>query len=380
MRIGILGGTFDPIHCSHIGMALAAREQLGLDKVLFVVAGNPPHKKAGEITPAEHRFAMTKLALEQYPCLEASDLELRRQEVCYTYDTVLLIEKQYPEAELTFLLGSDMLRLLPGWRNGEELIKRLHFAVMSRPGEEERDRESIQALVETHGARVTLLKGEPEMVSSTEIRTRIRNCLPVRGMMPVAAEIYCYEHGLYLDEELNHLRQQLEPTLSRERYRHTMGVVSQAACLADAYAPGDSRLAHRAALAALLHDCAKELPKARLGVLSGDDFPEIGAVQHALAGAVVARSRYGITDDQVLRAIRLHCTGDAGMGLLDIITYLADLTEPCRDYPVIDNYRKALALGPDGAMAAALRGQMAFMEGKACHPATLRAYERYCNV
>ena len=123
MRIGILGGTFNPIHAGHVQMAVAARDALRLDRVLLMVAADPPHKRVAEAVAGAHRLRMAQLAAAGLPRVEASDLELRRTGRSYTVDTLRELHGRYPGASLYWIVGSDMLHDMPTWHRVEEIFR-----------------------------------------------------------------------------------------------------------------------------------------------------------------------------------------------------------------------------------------------------------------
>lgn len=133
-RIGILGGTFDPPHIGHLLMAEFAADALGIDRVLFVPAANPPHKPGTVRVSAAHRLAMVSLAVGSNPLFALSLIDIDRPGPHYTVDLLGILCDQYPDAELYFILGSDSLRSLPQWRHPDELIRRARLAVVERPG------------------------------------------------------------------------------------------------------------------------------------------------------------------------------------------------------------------------------------------------------
>lgn len=375
MRIGILGGTFNPIHHAHLQMAEIAREALELDRILLMVAADPPHKTVDGQIPAADRLAMTRLAAEPLPDVCASDLEIRRGGISYMSDTLAQLHAAEPDAELVLIVGSDMLLDLKTWHRPEEVLRLATLAAIARQGQQAGDGEAAAALRKAFSARVELLAGRVDPLSSTEIRDRLEAGLPVNGMLPDRVERYCYEEGLYFPADIRRMQRQLRAAISPKRYVHTMGVVRTAAELAARWGadPIEARTA------ALLHDCAKNLDSETLAALGGDETGVV-SVWHAFAGAVVARDAYGVTDEAVLQAIRLHSTGDAGMTTLDKVIYLADLTEPNRSFPCVDVVRGYLAQGPDYAMYRALLRTRAYVErmraqgrDEAFHPAGERA-------
>lgn len=373
--MGILGGTFNPIHNAHLQMAELAIASLHLDRVLLMVAADPPHKSVDGHVAAAHRYAMTQLAAKTVPGVEACDLELQREGKSYMSDTLALLHEQSPADELYLILGSDMLLDLKTWHCPETVMRLAIIAAVARQGQQKQDAQAAQYLESAFHARIELLAGSVDMLSSTCIRDRLEAGLPVEGMLPPEVERYCYEEGLYFPSEIQRMQQALRETLTPKRYRHTMGVVRTAASLAQKW--GADPL--QARMAALLHDCAKNLDPETLHALSGDDTG-IASVQHAFAGAAVAKDGYGVTDERILHAIRLHSTGDADMTLLDKVTYLADLTEPNRNFPCVDDMRKLLDCGPDEAMYRSLLRTRDYVmrlqsrgEAEAFHPAGERA-------
>lgn len=383
MRIGILGGTFNPIHRAHIQMARIAQERMALDRVLLMVAADPPHKRVAGAVDGAHRLRMAELAADPLPNIAACDMELKRAGRSYTFDTLTELTRRYPGAELFWIVGSDMLLDLPGWHRVDELLRLAGIIALPRQGEDCADKAAAEALRQTFGARVALLDRAVDRVSSTEIRERVFHALPVQTLVEPAVERYFYEEGLYLPGAVDALRSRMQRLLSPKRYRHVLGAVRQAAALSERYvseaAPEErAGLFERARLAALLHDCAKQLDARRLAVLAGDDTPGAERVLHAFAGAVLAKTAYGVQDEAVLRAIRLHTTGDANMTVLERIVYLADLTEPERRYPGVENYRAHLEPDSGTAMRFALAGTIGRLraEGAPVHPASLRA-EQY---
>lgn len=370
MRIGILGGTFNPIHNAHLAMADCARDRLALDRVLLMVAADPPHKQVDGAVSGEHRLRMTRLAAETLERVEASDFELRRPGKSYTAETLALLHAQFPDASFYWIVGSDMLQDLPTWYRPEEILRLAEIAAVPRIGASGDDEPAAERLRTEYGAHITMLPACAEAISSTEIRQLVRAGRSASMLVPAAVERYYTEEGLYLPPGVAALQARVRADLPEKRFRHTCGVMIEAARLAERWGADPEK----ARLAALLHDCAKYLPHEELLRLS-DGEPDVPPVLHAFAGAAVARTVYGVDDADVLQAIRLHSTGDADMTLLDKLVYLADLTEPGRDFPGVERFRAACALGPDEAMRLALRGSAEVVRrtGGAFHPASARA-------
>ena len=374
MRIGILGGTFNPVHNAHVQMARIARDEAALDRVLLVVAADPPHKRVEGEVPAGERYEMVSMAVENEGGVDASDMELKRGGKSYTLFTLQELRAQYPEAELLLIVGSDMLSDLPNWYRPEEVLKLAGVLCVPRIGLNQNDAQTALELGERYGAKVTILSGRADMISSTEVRDRLEAGQSVDGLLPDVVEQACYESGAYFPADVRALQEKCRAALSQTRYRHVAGTMRAAAMLSELWHqdPGKARIA------ALLHDCAKCLDPVTQEVLSGDDAG-IPAVHHAFAGAVLAKTEYGVADEEILRAIRLHTTGDEGMTDFDATVYAADLIEPTRVFSCVEVYRERVSLGPDAFMRYALRRVARFIgkTDKALHPATRRATEYY---
>lgn len=165
MRIGVFGGTFDPIHCTHVDIGRAALEHKALDRVLFVVSADPPHK-GDEITSADDRYAMVEAALANEPGLEPCDLELHREGPSYTADTMKTLRELYPDAEFFLIIGQDALIDLPGWRSPQDILDEAQLLVLPRPSEA----RPIPAVLEGH---YEMLPFAESLMSSTEVRRRL---------------------------------------------------------------------------------------------------------------------------------------------------------------------------------------------------------------
>lgn len=195
MRLGILGGTFDPIHLGHLLLAEQAREALELDRVLLMPAARPPHKPDAPISPFADRLRMVALATSESLGLVASDLEQDEAVPSFTVATLRRLRMLEPEAELWLILGGDSLRDLPTWREPEEIVRLARLAVYPRPGE---DATSAAPPAEVLGANATLLPGPRLLLASTEIRARVMAGRSIRFLVPRAVERYIEERGLYL--------------------------------------------------------------------------------------------------------------------------------------------------------------------------------------
>jgi nicotinate-nucleotide adenylyltransferase len=200
-RLGILGGTFDPIHVGHLIMAEAVRQRYDLSKVLFIPSARPPHKEVREVTDPAHRFQLVSLAVADNPFFEVSDIEMNREGKCYTVDTLQAIQAN--EDQLTdcfFIIGGDSVPELRTWRNIEELAKLCTLVVVPRPGWET-ERLAREDLGLPEWIRETLIGNVVSApligLSSTDIRETIERNKSIRYLVPRAVEEYIVAHGLY---------------------------------------------------------------------------------------------------------------------------------------------------------------------------------------
>jgi len=197
MRVGVFGGTFDPIHIGHLVAAEETRVQLRLERVVFVPAGLPPHKLANHISPVEHRLAMVQLAIASNPYFTVSRVDIDRFGPCYTVDTMELLRDEWgPGVELYFIMGSDSLADILTWYKPERLIRLCRLAVVKRPGYNV-DIKELDRLLPGIASRVQFINSPLIDVASCDIRRRVREGLSIKYQVPEAVERYIYEHGLY---------------------------------------------------------------------------------------------------------------------------------------------------------------------------------------
>ena len=198
MRVGILGGTFDPIHSGHIVIAEAVKNHLNLSEIVFVPAGQPWLKADRPISPAHHRLAMLGLALKGKPYFKISAAEIERAGPSYTVDTVdELGQKIGKEAELFFILGWDSLTTLPRWRDASRLIRLCTLVAVHRPGYPRPDLKLMEKSVPGVSQRVVFMTEPCIDISATDIRSRVSQDQPLEDLVPASVAMYIKEHGLY---------------------------------------------------------------------------------------------------------------------------------------------------------------------------------------
>ncbi|MCL6549215.1 MAG: nicotinate-nucleotide adenylyltransferase, partial [Alicyclobacillus sp.] len=201
MRLGLIGGTFDPVHYGHLVAAEEARYELGLSKVVFVPAGQPPHKPDRHISPAFHRVAMVRLALASNPHFELSTMEVERSGPSYTVDTVKEFRYLYDRAEIWFITGADAVLEILAWYRAEELFRLCRVVAAARPGYSLNGLSERLAPLGDLRERIDVLKVPGVAVSSTEIRERVKAGKPIKYLLPEAVEEYITLHKLYLNTD-----------------------------------------------------------------------------------------------------------------------------------------------------------------------------------
>lgn len=379
MRIAMFGGSFNPIHRGHIQTALAVKEKYALDRVLVMVANDPPHKEIADGVSAAHRLEMTKIALSGLEDLVACDLELRRPGKSYTVDTLGELRELYPEAELYCMVGGDMLRTLDTWHSAEELFRRAKFIAIGRPdtGDSEAAAERFRR---EYGANISISGITGPDISSTMVRKAVENGESIAEYVTDGVAEYIYRHGFYLADEVNAMRKRLQGDLGPKRYVHTMGVVRMAAELSSRYG-ADCR---KAQLAALLHDCAKfdrETQKnlAREYGLDISDMPM--PIVHGPLGAKRAKREFGIEDEEIINAIACHTVCRTNMGVLDKVVYLSDKIEHGRSYEGVEHIRREAERDLDHGMIACIEHGLRHLgeKGEQAHPDTLTVLEKLKN-
>ncbi|MDI3534209.1 MAG: nicotinate-nucleotide adenylyltransferase [Thermosediminibacterales bacterium] len=198
-KIGIMGGTFDPIHYGHLVTAEGVRAEFNLDYVMFVPAGNPPHKKRYKITDPQHRYLMTVLATVTNPFFEVSRIEIERQGFSYTVDTIKELEKRFPtDTELYFITGADAVLEILTWKEVDRLLAMCKFVAATRPGYEIPElNKKIAEIEKTYSQKIFLVEVPAMAISSTDIRRRVSEGRPIKYLLPESVEYYILKNNLY---------------------------------------------------------------------------------------------------------------------------------------------------------------------------------------
>ncbi|MCL2401933.1 MAG: nicotinate (nicotinamide) nucleotide adenylyltransferase [Oscillospiraceae bacterium] len=371
MRVGIFGGTFNPPHIGHVDSAKAAVRQLGLDTLIVVPSGIPPHKSLPNDTPpADMRIHMTRTAFAELESAIVSDIEAMKPGVSYTVDTIEAIHEAYPNAELFLLIGTDMYLTLDAWQDSDTLLKTAIPAVFSRGPDDLTDitayARSIQKRFNVHTETVT--NNVIEISSS-----QLRDLLPKReGFKYINDTNYAYiiKNRLYgAKPDWHWLRSRAYSMLKQSRIPHVAGCEAEALRLAARWNVD----ADDAREAAILHDITKQLkPEAHVMLLEKYGVPSGTAkgeekLLHAKSGAALAYAEFGVSDT-VADAILWHTTGRANMSALEKVIYLADYIEPTRDFDGVDTLRSLAYEDLDKAMEMGLELSIQDMESRGITP------------
>ena len=390
MKIGIFGGTFNPPHLGHLAAARAAIESLELDKLLIVPAAVPPHKELPQGTPApEHRLAMSEKmadALLMPGTAEVSTIELERPGKSYTADTLAALRKQYPDARMWLLMGTDMFATFHQWHDPSSILAQAGLCAFGRS---ERDDKALFAalaeeLEETlPEAKITVIT-LPELVeiSSTELRELLAKGKGGDFLLP-AVYGYILMNGLYgTHADLKHLdipelRACSYSMVMQKRVRHIRGTEEEAVRLAERWG-ADENYARRAGI---LHDCTKYLELDEQLALCEKYGVELDELEHravkllhSKTGACIARHVFG-EPDEVFHAIFWHTTAKENMTTLEKILYVADYMEPNRDFDGVERLRQLAYSDLDAALLLGVETTIQEMKDRRLpvHQSTLRA-------
>lgn len=374
MKIAIYGGAFNPVHSEHVNIVKKARESLSLDKVIVIPTFISPHKRDAICARPRERLKAVRLAFSDLDFVEVSDEELKRGGISYSYVTCRAVKKRYPDALIYFLMGADMLKTFHLWKNPEEILKCVTPAVAAREGEEDVER-IIRAFSARFSGEVAKVDYKGGKVSSARVRTLAALGCDLSRYEPPAVRDFIAETGLYARPDL----QKVRTYLTESRWEHTVRVAVTACENCRKFnIPEDEALT-----AAALHDCAKYLGAASpelAGFTPPDGVPE--PVIHQFSGAYVAEHTFGVTDVNILNAVRYHTSGRAGMSGLEKLIFLSDMLEEGRDFEGVDELRRAFSDGLDKGMTAALSHQINYLKSsdKKIYPLTQKAYDFMTSV
>lgn len=386
-RCGLFGGTFDPIHSGHMALIRALKDTLLLDEVVLMPAARPPHKLKPDMASGEHRLAMCRLAAAECPGVTVSDWELAQGGVSFTVDTLEHLCAENPGTEWYLFVGADMFLTMETWFRFADIARMATLCTVPR---DDSDRAALVAHGEKmakNGARFRVADMPPVHISSTDLRRRVKGGESIGGLVPPAVEAYIMENNLYMgventmptDEQIVEiLRRRLKP----KRFAHSLAVAEEAVRLAKKYGADGVK----AKTVGLLHDIMKNTKPEdqlqildRFGILMTEVERGAEKLYHAMSGAAFIQHILGISDEDMVNAVRYHTTARAGMSVLEQVLYLADFTSADRDYDDVDVMRRLVDVGVAEAMRYALSYTIHDLvdKEKPIHPDTVAAYNEW---
>lgn len=388
-NIGILGGTFNPIHNGHVALATAAMEQYDLAEVWLMPSKLPPHKSHFAMLSEEHRLAMTALAAKTNVKFSVSDFELHREGLTYTADTLELLTREYPDVKFYFIVGGDSIIKFSKWRRPERILELATLLGAGRAGYEATQvAQAVQDLQKKYPkAEINTVVLPDYPISSNEIRAAFYAGVSeqVEKYLPEPVYAYMRENRLFSKITFSELDAEMQRVLPRKRYLHSVAV----AHLAAAYAAALGYSPERALFAGILHDCAKAYPDEQM-VADCDNYAvpitEVerrnGFLLHGKLGAYYAKKQYFIHDEEILSAITFHTTGHPGMTDLEKIVFLADYLEPFRTQPTtpeLNKIRQIAFQDIDKAVYLALKNTLRYLteSGQEMDTTTADTFEVY---
>lgn len=336
-KIGLLGGTFSPIHIAHIKLAKAALAQFNLDEVWFIVNGIPPHKENEKPVNSFIRLKMCEIALKDEEKLKTKDFEIYDNEKSYTAKTLEKLNKLFPDIEFFFLMGEDSLDTFNTWKEPEKITRYANILVAKRSNID--ISKKLDEANNKYNGKFFELNCDFTDISSTKLRSLIKENSPlVKDFLSNNVFEFINEHAVYKElphfdyEALMNMKDFVESTQSKKRYEHCIRVADTACALAANYLY-PIEIAY---VTGLLHDCAKNFTGEELITFCKDNKLSITDAEmnspyllHGLVGSVIAKEKYNITDEMA-HAIEVHTRGCKAMNLLDKIIFISDMIESGR--------------------------------------------------
>lgn len=401
MRIGIFGGTFDPIHTGHLAILKAAAESGCLDRIMVIPNAIPPHKSLQTISMASYRCEMVRIALEETSFaipVTLSDIELFREGKSYTLDTILELKSGHsPDDQFILVYGSDVIYDIEDWHMPRQIMKECELLFAERPGfGGEKFRVKVRDLEDRYSARIAVFQADYVDISSTELREMLQSDdkSANKHLLPALKE-WITTNRIYSDQPyfarispetlaiLHEYERILQKMIDRKRLIHSLNTMREAVKLALLY-HGDLK---KCAIAGLLHDCAKSMPENGKNFLHnsniyGEQTNSFSDIYHSYQGRQVAVDCFSIDDPDILSAIYFHTTSRAGSSLLEKIIFVADKIEPGRTFPGIEEIRKTTYANLEEGMFSCLNDIIELLKRseKTPHPDSLAAYRELYEI
>ena len=341
MKIGVYGGTFNPIHNAHINLIKSFKEKLNLDKIIVIPTATPPHKQSDRLESASHRFKMCKLALKDMSFCEVSKIEIERAGNSYTIDTLKELQILYPKSKIYLLMGEDMFLTISRWKDSDKIFDLATICCAPR------SLNSLKRLSD-FGEEINKIYNNFKFeivdvdfinASSTEIRDGNYDNLPKK------VNEYIIKNKLYSKNfiDKNRANDIIKNLLSKKRYLHSLAVANSAVKLAKIY----NADIEKCEIAALLHDITKEetydnqfkiIEKA--GLALNEIEMQNKKLWHQKSGMAYIKTVLKIEDIDILNAVRYHTSGRGNMSIIEKIIFVADMISEDRNFDGVQNLRK----------------------------------------
>lgn len=369
-KIGVLGGTFDPVHNEHVALAKQVIRELQLDKLIIMPTFCPPHKVHSESASANDRLNMARLAFDGEN-IEVNDYEITKQGTSYTYVTVEHLKNLYKDAEIFFIVGGDMLVDFKTWREPARILNSATLAVFGRTGFNAEFNKEEEYFIKTFGKKFVKLSYDGKNLSSTKIRIYKMFGLDISDFVPEKVNEYIIKNDLYPSNGYIDIVKTLLPN---KRLIHTANVIT---CALDKAKP---LFLNRDDVftACCLHDAVKYVnPEKFPNCNLPENMPR--PVQHAYLGEYFARTQLGIKNQDILNAIKYHTSGRAGMSNLEKLVFVADMIEEGRDYEGVETLRALYDVDFEKCFTECLKEEMIHLENKKTDIfyETVNAYKYY---
>lgn len=362
-----MGGSFNPPHNGHIYIAREVRRRFSLDRVLFMVAGDPPHKSIAFGVDAKERLELTRAALAGEEGLIACDDEIRRGGVSYMADTLMGLYNGVDELHL--IVGADMLKTLHQWSRPETIFALAGIIAVGRP-DIPGEHEAAQELIKSYGARIRMAGFDGPDISSTEIRRRVNMAKGIAKLVPYGVMERIYTGLLYQSGDILSYEKRLAEYTKPKRLAHSIGTMGYAVELAAIWGADGKK----ARIAGLLHDCAKlgdedalRLAK-EYGYTPNAEEQRAPGLLHGPLGAIRVHREFGIDDADVINAIGCHVFGRMNMTKLDKILYVADKAEFTRTYEGVDKLRDMAKKDLNGAVLMTMNNSIGHLLARGIEP------------
>ena len=370
-KLVFFGGTFDPPHLEHVNMVKSVVKELSPEKIIIMPTFVPPHKRVFLSATPKQRLELCREAFSSINGVEVSDWEICKKGKSYSYLTVQKLKNDYPDYDILFLMGTDMLSSFSQWKNPLEILKNATPLLCVRKGEGVEKEQSVKEFNRQFGVTIQTLEYEGKELSSTDIKIEAMLLSDLTDFVNNGVNRLIGEYSLYNYGELSEFtRDNLPP----KRIEHTKGVIR----LALKYAKTFKVDLEKTAIASLLHDSAK--------YLRAEDFPDFKMpkgvpyqVAHQYLGAYVAETVLGVKDKEILNAIKYHTSAKPNMSLLAKIVFTADMLEEGRSYEGVEEIRQLSFKNFDKAFVLSMQRSLDYVRERGCevYPLTQKAYNYY---